>query len=56
VCTVKRTKWGSLAAELAMAAVVLGTVFTTPGWAAGAPGFDIDATAGAARVAVTTRA
>jgi len=31
-------------------------VFTTPGWAAGAAGFDIDATAGAARVAVTTRA
>jgi hypothetical protein len=31
-----------------------GSVFTTPGWAPGAAGFDIDATAGAARVAVTT--
>ena len=31
-----------------------GSVFTTPGWAARATGFDIDATAGAARVAVTT--
>ena len=30
------------------------TVFTTPGWAPGATGFDIDATAGAARIAVTT--
>ena len=35
-----------------------GSVFTTPGWAGapgvpGAPGFDVDATAGAARVAVT---
>jgi hypothetical protein len=36
--------------------VAVGTVFTTPGWAAGTAGFDIDATAGAARVAVTTRA
>ena len=36
--------------------VAVGTVFTTPGWAAGAVGFDIDATAGAARVAVTARA
>jgi hypothetical protein len=35
--------------------VAVGAVFTTPGWAAGAPGFDIDATAGAGRVAVTTR-
>ena len=33
-----------------------GSVFTTPGWAPGAAGFDIDATAGAARVAVTARA
>jgi hypothetical protein len=32
-----------------------GSVFTTPGWAPGVPGFDIDATAGAARVAVTAR-
>ena len=31
-----------------------GSVFTTPGWTPGATGFDIDATAGAARVAVTT--
>jgi hypothetical protein len=33
-----------------------GSVFTTPGWAAGAAGFDIDATAGASRIAVTARA
>jgi hypothetical protein len=33
-----------------------GAVFTTPGWAAGAAGFDIDATAGAARLDVTTQA
>jgi hypothetical protein len=33
-----------------------GSVFTTHGWTAGAAGFDIDATAGAARVAVTARA
>ena len=32
-----------------------GSVFTTSGWTAGAPGFDIDATGGAARVAVTAR-
>jgi hypothetical protein len=32
-----------------------GSVFTTPGWAVGAAGFDIDATAGASRVAVTAR-
>ena len=32
-----------------------GSVFTTPGWAADVPGFDIDATAGAAHVAVTAR-
>ena len=31
-----------------------GSVFTTPGWTPGATGFDVDATAGAARVAVTT--
>jgi hypothetical protein len=30
-----------------------GSVFTTPGWAAGQAGFDIDATAGAARISVT---
>jgi hypothetical protein len=35
---------------------VAGISFTTPGWAAGAAGFDIDATAGAARVAVAARA
>jgi len=34
--------------------VAIGSVFTTPGWVPGATGFDIDATAGAARVAVTT--
>ncbi len=33
-----------------------GSVFTTPGWAAGTAGFDIDATAGAARLTVTARA
>ena len=33
-----------------------GSVFTTPGWAPGVASFDIDATAGAARVAVTARA
>ena len=32
-----------------------GSVFTTSGWAGDAPGFDIDATAGASRVAVTAR-
>lgn len=32
-----------------------GSVFTTPGWPGSAAGFDIDATAGADRVAVTTR-
>jgi hypothetical protein len=31
-------------------------VFTTPGWTPSAASFDIDATAGAARVAVTARA
>lgn len=30
-----------------------GSVLTTPGWAPGVAGFDVDATAGAARVAVT---
>jgi hypothetical protein len=30
-----------------------GSVFTTPGWAAGQAGFDIDATAGAATISVT---
>jgi hypothetical protein len=33
-----------------------GSVFTTPGWAPGATGFDIDATAGASRFSVTARA
>jgi hypothetical protein len=28
-------------------------VFTTPGWAAGKAGFDIDATSGAANISVT---
>jgi hypothetical protein len=37
-------------------AVANGSVFTTPGWAAGAAGFDINATAGAARLTVTARA
>ena len=37
-------------------AVRNGSVFTTPGWAAGTAGFDIDATAGAARLTVTARA
>jgi hypothetical protein len=32
-----------------------GSVFTTPGWAPDAAGYDIDATAGAARLAVTAR-
>jgi hypothetical protein len=32
-----------------------GSVFTTPGWTPDGPGYDIDATAGAARVAVTAR-
>jgi hypothetical protein len=36
------------------AAVPDGSVFTTPGWTPGATGFDIDAAAGAARIAVTT--
>jgi hypothetical protein len=33
-----------------------GSVFTTPGWVAGAAGFDVDATAGAAQLTVTARA
>jgi hypothetical protein len=33
-----------------------GSVFTTPGWAAGTAGFDIEATAGAAFLTVTARA
>jgi hypothetical protein len=33
-----------------------GSVFTTPGWTAGVTGFDIDAIAGASRIAVTARA
>ncbi len=32
-----------------------GSVFTTAGWTGGAPGFDIDATAGTSRLAVTAR-
>lgn len=33
-----------------------GSVFTTPGWTQGGAGFDIDATSGASRIAVTARA
>jgi hypothetical protein len=36
--------------------VPAGSVFTTPGWTLGAAGFDVDATAGAARITVTTQA
>jgi hypothetical protein len=32
-----------------------GSVFATPGWAPGVAGYDIDATAGAARVVLTAR-
>ena len=32
------------------------SVLTTPTWAPGAAGFDVDATAGAARITVTTQA
>jgi hypothetical protein len=32
-----------------------GTVFSTPGWAPGVAGFDIDATSGASNIAVTAR-
>jgi hypothetical protein len=35
-----------------LSAIGGGSVFSTPGWAAGQAGFDIDATAGAARVSV----
>jgi hypothetical protein len=34
--------------------VARGSVFTTPGWAPGTTGFDVDAAKGAARIAVTT--
>jgi hypothetical protein len=34
--------------------VAVGSVFTTPGWAPGTTGFDVDAVKGAARIAVTT--
>jgi hypothetical protein len=37
-------------------AVANGSVFKTPGWAAAADGFDVEATAGAARLTVTARA
>jgi len=33
-----------------------GSVFTTPGWTAGAAGLDADTLAGAGRIAVTARA
>jgi len=33
-----------------------GSVFATPGWAAGAAGYDVDATAGVSRLAVTIQA
>ena len=36
--------------------VKAGSVFTTSGWAPGAAGYDLDATAGAARITVTTQA
>jgi len=36
--------------------VKAGTVFASAGWAPGAVGYDLDATAGAARITVTTRA
>lgn len=36
--------------------VAAGSVFTTPAWAPGAAGYDVDATAGAARITVTTQA
>jgi hypothetical protein len=34
--------------------VAAGSVFTTPAWAPGSAGFDVDATAGAAHITVTT--
>jgi hypothetical protein len=36
--------------------VAAGSVFTTPAWAPGVAGYDVEATAGAARITVTTRA
>jgi hypothetical protein len=33
-----------------------GSVFTTPGWAPGVTGFDINASAGASQITVTARA
>jgi hypothetical protein len=36
--------------------VAAGSVYSTPGWAPGAAGYDIDATVGAARITVTTQA
>jgi hypothetical protein len=36
--------------------VAAGSVYSTPGWAAGAAGYDVDATVGAARITVTTQA
>jgi hypothetical protein len=36
--------------------VAAGSVFTTPGWSAGIAGYDVDATAGASRITVTTQA
>jgi hypothetical protein len=36
--------------------VAAGSVFTTPAWAPGAVGYDVEATAGAARITVTTQA
>jgi hypothetical protein len=41
---------------LAHRSVLAGSVFTTPGWTKAGAGFDIDATAGAARITVTTQA
>jgi hypothetical protein len=36
--------------------VVAGSVFATPAWAPGVAGYDVDATAGAGRITVTTQA
>jgi hypothetical protein len=36
--------------------VAAGSVFTTPSWAPGVAGYDVEATAGAARITVTTQA
>jgi hypothetical protein len=41
---------------LAHTAVTAGSVFTTAAWSQGTPGFDIDATAGAAHITVTRQA